>query len=101
MTEQEILEVLSGTRPSANHVLGRVDDLEVWKSMGSPHCWEKVAQQGIFIVYQDYGYGLMALLQDGELVGYGKNLICNNDVVVLNPSYYGVEDYIFINPDVF
>lgn len=93
------LEALVNANKDYKHIWytdSSLDAISKWTELGKPRMWYLVATSGEYTLYDDRGYGLMALFKGDELVNMGKHAIVTNEVVAIQNEYYGTTNRIFI-----
>ena len=67
-----------------------------WENSGRPCMWNLAEEKDGYKLFDDLGYGYMALFKDDELLEVtSHDQIVTNDVVAVNDQYYGVTNRIF------
>lgn len=70
--------------------------LTAWTEHDSPYTWAPVESAAPhYLLLADYGYGLMALFDNGVYVAHSKRTITTPSLVVLDRDYYGVDYYMW------
>jgi len=88
--DKKLMDQLKAALPRYKHTTRKLL-FEEWEAAGKPCVWTFAVQDDHATVYQDIGYGFIALFEDGQLVDVhngsfirGKDyIVCSDDGVEL------------------
>ena len=97
---EKLLEILESAYKTRQHIMlspeGEDITINEWENSGKPCMWSLAEEKDGYKLFDDLGYGYMALFKDNELVEVtSHNQIVTNDVVAVENQYYGITNRIF------
>ena len=80
--DKKLMKQIETALPGYKHTVKGLS-FKDWEVAGKPCQWTFAAQDGHAVVYQDIGYGFIALFEDGQLVDVhnGSFVVGNNYIV--------------------
>lgn len=69
--------------------------VETWSNSGKPYVWCKVEEKGDYVAFRDSGYGQMAVFKGDCLLGWGRESIVTDEVVMLDKDYYSAAKWLW------